>query len=181
MALFKSSDKFLKWRYHIAELIILYSKKKEEKLGVERLKSLSIYHDYENNLFPIFKMELVLESDVYYDIIKDKKNIKIKLRLQKYNTETGSEEKSLMKDYINKTFDLILDDDDYDTNESIRKEENIEDMEKITQTNRNDLREVDNVIEFFLFDSSLVNKFNKNVNEIIPNGTPLHGIQYSMG
>ena len=178
MAFFKDTDKFLKWRYHIDEIIILYSKKKEEKIGTEKLKSLSIMHDYETNLFPIFKIELVMESSIYYDILKDKKDVKIKLRLQKYSTEIGSNDKSLYKDYINRTFDLILDDTDYDADESFRSEAKNNDLNNVTQDNRNQMDQSNNLIELFLFDSALVDKFNVNVNEILTNANPLTGIQY---
>ena len=58
-----------------------------------------------------------------YKILKNKKDVKFKIRIQKFYTEIGSAKKSLYRDWINDTFDLILDDDDYNTEDPIIQEE----------------------------------------------------------
>ena len=72
-SLFTSEDIFLKWRYTVSEIYILYPKEEPVKIPTERLVSLMILNDYENNLYPVFRIEIVLEASRYYKIIKNKR------------------------------------------------------------------------------------------------------------
>ena len=179
MAFIEKTDKFQKWKYIIDEFIILYPDGTSTEVPNHRIKSITIHHLYNQNLFPIFRTELVLSSKTYYNILKHKKDIKFKLRIQKFYTEIGDTKKSLYRDWINDTFDLILDDDDYNPDQSMLQEEkemnsNVADL----KDDENNLFEVDNTIEFFLFKSELVDKFNVEVNAILTNATINDAIQY---
>lgn len=179
MAFIETSDKYQKWRYNVEEFFILYPDGTQTNVPSHRVQSITISHLYEQNLFPVFRVELALASFTYYKIIKNKKDVKFKLRIQKYYTEIGSTEKSLHRDYINDTFDLILDDDDFDTEESLLKEQKELDYETtINKDLENDLFQVDNLMEFFLFKSEAVNKLNTMVNAVISDATINDGIQY---
>lgn len=178
MAFISEDDIFQKWKYHVEEFKLLLDSGEEQDIPPFRIQSITILHDYEINLFPIFRIEAALEPSVYYKIIKNKQKIKFKIRIQKYYTEIGSDEKSLYRDYINDTFDLILDDDDYDPDEGIRKEEQIQNFEEISTDTTNDLFNTNNLIELFLFKSEYVESGNIGVNEILSNATVSDGIQY---
>jgi len=74
---------------------------------------------------------------------------------------------------------LILDDDDYNADESLLKEEKELDYDTaINKDLENDIIKVDNVMEFFLFKSELVEKLNTVVNAVISDATVNDGIQY---
>lgn len=180
MPFIESTDKYQKWRYVIKEFFILYSDGTKFEVLVDRVKSITINNAYETNLFPIFKVELVLATSTYYKILKDKKNVKFKIRVQKYYTEIYNTEKSLYRDWINDTYDLILDDDDYNADESLVKEKKEHDYDTIADKadENNIIAKSDNLIEFFLFKSDLVNKFNTIVNDVLSNVTVNDGIQY---
>lgn len=174
-----SSDKYQKWRYTITEFKLLnMNNKKDIDILPDRVRSISIVHNYETNLFPVFRLELVTSPSVYYNIIKNKSNIKIKIRMQKYYTEVGENKKSLYRDVINDTFDLILDDNDYDVDRSVRENSKKNDYKNITVDNSNDLSMSNNVIELFLFKSDIINKMNATINSILSNATVTDGIQY---
>lgn len=179
MPFIESNDKYQKWKYVVNEFYILYPDGDTTAVPNHRVQSISISHLYETNLFPIFRVELVLSAHTYYKIIKNKDKIKFKLRIQKYYTEIGSSEKSLYRDWINDSFDLILDDDDFFADESLIKEQRESDYSLTTHEDlENDLFKVDNVIEFFLYKSELVGKMNTMVNAIISNASLSDGIQY---
>ena len=121
MAIFSNQDRFLKWRYTPAELYILYPGETPDQVPKERLISLMIQHDYEGNLYPIIRIEVVLEQSRYYKIIKHKNDVQFKLRIQKSYQVFGRETWSMNQDYINDTFNLILDDSDIDVDEGIKE------------------------------------------------------------
>lgn len=179
MPFIETSDKYQKWRYVVDELYILFSDGSQIAIPHNRVQSINIQHLYEKNLFPIFKIELILASDTYYKILKNKKDVKFKIRIQKYYTEIASDAKSLKRDWINDTYDLILDDDDYNSEEALLREKKHHDFDTVTDKNtENDLYQVDNKIEFFLFKSELVDKLNTVVNAVLSNATLNDGIQY---
>ena len=179
MAFIEESDKYQQWRYLVSELFILYPDGTTTEVPTHRLQSINILNLYETNLFPIFRVELVLAGYTYYKIIKNKNDVKFKIRIQKYYTETGSTEKSLVRDWINDTFDLILDDDDHNVNESLEREKKEMDYKNTVDKDlENDVFQVDNMIELFLFKSNLVDKLNTIVNAVISKATVNDGIQY---
>lgn len=181
MAFIEKSDKYQKWKYVVNELFILYSDGSQTNIPSHRVQSITITHLYEQNLFPIFRVEVVLSSSTYYKILKNKNDVKFKLRIQKFYTDIDNTEKSLNRDFINDTFDLILDDDDFDTEEALKKEQKELDYTNMTKKeteSEEDLFQADNIMEFFLFKSEYVNKLNTMVNAIISNATINDGIQY---
>jgi hypothetical protein len=179
MAFIEKSDKYQKWKYNVSELFILYADGSQTNIPSHNVQSISISHLFEQNLFPIFRVEVVLSSATYYKIIKNKKDVKFKLRIQKFYTEIDNASKSLQRDFINDTFDLILDDADYDKDESLKKEKKALDYDNtIDKETDSDLFQADNLMEFFLFKSEYVNKLNGMVNAILANATINDGIQY---
>lgn len=170
MPLIEDTDKFIQWRYQLSEFIILYSNSSYE-VPLERTSAISLFHDYENNLFPVFKWEIILEPSVYYEIMKSKDTLKFKIRIQKYYKERGKTEKSLLRDYINSTFSLIMDDDPNDYEESIKRNANI-------PSDKNDLRKVDNRIEFFLYKDETIMAMKTNVNTVISSSTVTGALAY---
>lgn len=178
MAIFKPEDRFLKWKYRLSELYILYPGEEPEKIPTERLTSFAIDHDYENNVFPLVRMELVLEASRYYKIIKNKTEVKFKIRIQKYYRELGKRTESILRDYINDTFSLILDDDDFDVDSGFKEERAGGDYSKLEQSDINDLWAVDNKIEFFLFKTDTIRAAKKMVNDVLTNASVTDGISY---
>lgn len=179
MGILSDTDKYREYKYKIDELIILIDGEENKSLPPERISSMSIIHDYERNIFPIFKISIILESDIYYRILENKNKVKFKLRIQKYYRIIGNEEKSLYKDYINGLYDLILDDDDYDKMSAFKKEAKKSDYQNITEKNENELFDVDNPIEFFLFRSDIIKKSKKQINTILQNATVTDAIAYA--
>lgn len=178
MAIFTSDDRFLKWKYHVAEIYILIPEQEPIQLPNERLVSIGIHNDFENNIFPLFRIELVLEASRYYLILENKDTVKFKLRIQKYYREIGKNNPSLKKDFLNDTFDLILNDSDFDTQKGYKEEEASNSYTTIVNSDVNNLFDVDNRIEFFLFKSSTIKASRKIVNKILHNATLTDAVNY---
>ena len=177
-SIFTSEDTFLKWRYTVSEIYILYPKEDPEEIPTERLTSLMISNDYENNLYPIVRIEIVLEASRYYKIIQNKEDVKFKLRIQKSYQLLGDSDWSLDQDYIQDTFDLILNDSDFDVDAGFKEENASGDYENIQEDDINDLFATDNRFEFFLFKSSTIKAGRKTINQVLHNATVTDGINY---
>ena len=167
MSFISEEDIQQQWRYVVSEFDIIYPKK-TIKLPTERIVGMNIYNDYENNLFPVFRCSVVLEPSKYLEIVENKEDVKFKIRIQKYYRLIGTDDKkSLLRDYINDVFTLILDDDAYDPDEGLKKSE-----ERTTGDKFNDedqLRYTNNKIDFYFFKSSLIKGMKKTSNAILEN------------
>lgn len=169
LSLINTGDNILHYFYELKEFFILYENE-YVKLPNERLMSISIINNYIENLFPVFRIVLDIDTSTYFKILKNKSTVKFKIRMQKFYRKGVNHTKvSLYDDYLSKTFSLILDDDDNDLEEEIRKKAYGEDE-------LNQLFAKKNQIEFFLFDSELLNSFKKTINVIIDNGTVTNAI-----
>lgn len=177
-SIFTSEDTFLKWRYTVSEIYIIYPKEDPEEIPTERLTSLMISNDYENNLYPIVRIEIVLEASRYYKIIQHKEDVKFKLRIQKAYQVLGDDDWSLDQDYIQDTFDLILNDNDFDVDAGFKEESSSGDYENLEADDVNDLFATDNRFEFFLFKSSTIKAGRKTINQVLHNATVTDGINY---
>lgn len=158
--------KLLKWHYSIQNIELLVPEEEPYSIPTDRIVSINILDDYEVNVFPIFKVEMILESSIYYKIMKYKNDVQFHLRIQKYYNLNDSSVKSLSRDVINDTFNLILDDDNSDLIASQRQLEDKNDFKYIKQDDTNNPSKVDNKIEFYLFKSKIVKGLQKNINKI---------------
>lgn len=113
MALASASELRL-YYYQVSEFYILNGSDMDE---VETccITSMEIREDFENDVFPVFKLSLALTKDRYCKIMNNKNTIKFKVRIQKFYRKPGSEDKSMMKDYISGTFVTIMDSSELDT------------------------------------------------------------------
>ena len=179
LAFINDDDVIQKWKYHVAEFKVFVNNKEYDLKT--RLKSFNISHNYETHLYPIFQVQVVMDSDVYYDIMKYKDTAQFHVRIQKYYRKLGKQNASLYRDYINDKFNLILDDSDFDVDKTIKEEKNIRDYKKTKQSTYNDLVFTDNIIELFLFKKEYNEKMNMMVNELLQNATVSNAIQYLAG
>lgn len=172
MSLYKSGDRILKWRYCVSEVSLLFENEKSYSLPNERVSSISILDDYEKNVYPIFRIELILEPSVYYKIIKNKNTVKFHLRIQKYYHLNDNISHSLKRDFINDTFNLILDDEDSDLINGNQWKKSKYNFKYIKENDKNDIIESNNKIEFFLFKTDVIKGMNNtNINTILNNCT----------
>lgn len=178
MAIYEDGDRFLQWTYCVSEIYLLYSGQEPVRLPNERLVSMNITHDYVNNLFPLFRIELGLELGRYYEIIQNKNDVKIKLRIQKYYHEIGKSDMSLKRDFINDTFDLILNDYDYDKDRRLNEEAEANNFRAVVKDKTNEYDAVNDTYEFFLFKTDTIRASRQNVNNVLQNATVMDGIAY---
>ena len=149
----------MEYFYNITEFYILIGSE-TIKLPTERLTDFKIEHYFEEATFPIFKITMTLEPSRYYKIIKNKDKVKFKLRLQSWYRKKGTDEKSLVRDVINDTFSIFIDDDNEDYQKELKKDAG-------TDKDENQLDCLKNDVEFFLFKTSLVTGLRSNIEKVL--------------
>ena len=113
-------DKFVEYKYKITEFYIIIDGKSKE-FPTERITDFKIEHYFEEAVFPLFKLNLTMEASRYYEIVKNKDNIKFKIRIQKFYLSKGTQDQSLDRDFINDTFSIFMDDDNSDLQKDLKK------------------------------------------------------------
>lgn len=148
--LVSEKDKFVEYKYTISEFYIIINGK-TEKFPVERVGDIKIEHNFEEWSLPVFKISLQINASTYYKIIKNKDNIKFKLRMQSFYVNPDEPtDKSLLRDVINDTFVVFEDSDNNEYEENLKKQTG-----KIDDTDSPD--DADNIVEFFLFKEFITN------------------------
>lgn len=159
--LIKDTDRLHVYRYQLTELYFLINGEKDE-IPIERVSEFKIEHYFEDASFPIFRISVVLEPSRYYKIIKNKKDVKFKVRIQNLYLKDGkNDDRSMLRDVINDTFVFFPEDDDSDYEIDHKKEAEIDKDE-------NDLKSIDNVVELYLF-KSIVTNLRSKVNYVFGN------------
>lgn len=166
----KKKDDYLFYKYRIHQIYILF-KGESYKVGVERFNSFTIIHDFEENLYPIIKCDLGMEESLYRRIIKEKKDLKIKICIRKYYRKNTQKKKSIAKNHINETFTLILDDmDDTLTGKAHKKE--------YPDGDENEMNAATINMELFLFKGNLITSNRSIMNAVFKDTTVSGAIGY---
>lgn len=165
MGVYESSDKVQKWRYHVTGLTIIADDIVE--IPKERVVGLSIVHDYINHFFPIIRLELVLEADIFYMIVRNKNECKFNLRIDKYYQGLDSNSKSIYKKFIDGSFDIIQDENEEDMLASLKRDEASSNYRSQTNSQVGQLEKATNKIALHLSKADIINGTKTNINKIL--------------
>lgn len=165
MPIIQKGDKYYQCRYKVSELKLLIG---DTVIDIQpfQVKNISLENNYETDIFPLFKLTLVLNPKVYFNILKNKNEIKFKIRIQKYYRDLTTGVNTMDVDYIHDTFVVFLDDDESQFNEELYKtRREVEGYKEDTVS----LFEMDTPVDFFLFREDYANNLRKTVNKIFKN------------
>lgn len=169
------TDKMQVWKYTITEFTLILPSS-TINIPTERITGLTIENDYETNVFPIIQLSMILEPSVYNQIIQNKNDVKLKLRLQKFYTEVGKEDKSLYRDQFNTTFSLLMDDDYLDTDTYIDLETKTNTDDDASDVNK--LDQMDNKTSFPLFKYDTIQAMRTMINTVLINVSMIGALAY---
>ena len=166
----KKKDDYFIYKYVVHEIYLLFPGE-NYKLENERLNSLTIMDHYMENLYPIIKIDLALEDSVYKRIIKEKNDLKIKLNIRKYYRKNTESEKSLESNFINDTFQLILDD-------SVNTIDSGSHELEYPEGDKGQMNAVQTSMELFLFKGDMIKSNTKMINAILKQATVSTAVGY---
>ncbi len=180
MAIFSSHDQFRKYRYVAKNIRVLIPGLDDIVIDNNRLNELYIEDNYEENYFPLIKITLVLNSEVYYNILSHKNDCKFFLKINKYYIKNDDEQDvSIEKLFLNDTFDLIMDENTDDMLNSLKEKINSSDYKR-RKSEGSILDETDNNrLSFYLFKSSIAGT-KTNVNKVLSNVNVSDAVAYLM-
>ena len=162
-------DKAVAWSYAIEEFTIIYSGS-TYSVPTDRITSISIEGDMETKMFPIFKLDMTIEPSVYNNLVNNKNDLKLKMRLVKTPVDKKTNERGLTKDAILKTFSLILDDEftnpDSNLNNMAKSEGN---PPKNPDTNDLSNNQLGGNQEFYLYNEGVVMGMKQTTNTVLQN------------
>lgn len=161
MSLLTNKDNLIQYRYRIS-LFILFSDDTIMEMEPERVVSIEIENMYETGKLPVFRLSLLVEPSDFFKIIKDKNSVKFQIRIQKYGINLKTRKKTLVKDIINDTFGLLIDENPEDLELELRKRKN---------DNKRKIENVTNVMNLYLFKKEIVNGISQPSNIIVRNIT----------
>lgn len=150
------------YNYHIPSFNIMIPGQEPINLDQGMIISFSKLDDFDNNVFPIFCVKLLLRRTDYYNVIKNKTDVKFRIRLQKSkmdNSEVDSK-KAMKEDVFNEIFCCYLSDSTPQYDETIQKKTN----EIIGANNDKTPEDLSNYLELYLFKEQDINGSKKTMN-----------------
>lgn len=174
MAVINPEDIIQEYEYITQKLSVIIPDSDPLELEPNQLSQLDIEENFEEYYFPFIKVTLIISSNDYYKIMKHKNKCKLNIRIDKRYNSTKKNDKSLRKVFINKTFNIIMDENTEDMKNSLK-----EDASKTDYTQRisKGVEDNDNKIEFYLF-TDIIEGTKKNINKVIRNGTVTNAIAH---
>ena len=98
---------FYKYRYSIEALDVIFPKDKEPiKVPIKQQK-IFIERDFENDMFPIIRLDALFDTSLHYRIIAEKNDVRFRIKLRKYRMR--QEEVVKTTDTMNATFGIFID------------------------------------------------------------------------
>lgn len=141
-----------------------------ENIPKIRLTKFDIVEDFERNYFPLFSIELTLETSVYKKIVENKDNVRIYLRIDKFARHGEGQIKLLNRKFIDGRFILIMDETFVDYEAQLKQTENSTDYKSKTKNDKNQLEKVSNKVRFYLFPET-IDGTKKNVDKVFTDCT----------
>jgi hypothetical protein len=171
MALTVSNTKF--YKYFVDSFYVLIPSNKEPiVINKDQVIGFSIEKDFDENYYPIFRLMITMNPKTYYTIIKNKLDVKFKIRLQKaINVTEGNVE--YKEDYLNDIFCIYMDD-----NTPFVDEKLYDDSKSLKEESGTNLRDFMKDYTFFLFKEDDVNNAKNISNKIISNSNITNALAY---
>ena len=161
MSLIVGTDVLIQCRYQ-ATIFILFSDGSMMNVDPSRITGINIESMYETGKLPIFKLSLLMESTEFFKIIKDKDNVKFQIRIQKYGINLVNKKRTMVKDVINTTFGLFIDENPEDLEVELRKRKN---------NNQHKSENISNIVDLYLFKNEIIEGLLQPSNIIVRNTT----------
>lgn len=97
------------YRYVVESLNILIPGSDPINVEGKMVTSIIFEKDFDNDYFPVLRLNVMLDPDRYVEIVKNKLNVKFRMRLQKYVYD-NNKTVTFKKDVFNTTFCTFIDD-----------------------------------------------------------------------
>ena len=147
--------------------------------GIQRVKEIEIIEDFEKNVFPIFRLVVIVESSIYKKILRHKNSVNVTLTINKYFSPIDSNDKHHKQRFLNEKLQLVMNDNVEDLMYTQRLQANLDNYRNAEKDDKHDLQMVDNAMELYLFkSSSLDGTKSSNTNVILKNATVTDGMAY---
>lgn len=164
-----------KWRYIISSCIIIVN---GEAITLEPMcvTGIEIMCDYFKSTFPIFKLNLMLETDVYFKLMQYKNNLSVTLNIQKYYKKYKEETQSIRKPCFHGTFITI------DDSLEVNKNRDIDFKEKMSNAgSKDDTNKFNKPFEMYLYRPEVANNLKIQINDNFDNDNLSNVIGYAFG
>ena len=157
------------WHYKVKNLTLKWSGSGNIDIAPYKVKYIQIIEDYENNVFPIFRLHVAIEPSMYYKILKAKKEITVTLNMTRfyYLSNDPTRKESGHREYISDRFKLIMNDDTADLLNAQKQTNNSSDYKRSVRDDRNDLQQTDNTVEFYMFKADSVDASKEQVSNAV--------------
>jgi hypothetical protein len=167
------------YRYKVESLKIIFPNEGiHYSIATKLIQSIYIERDYDDDYFPIIRLNMSMDTQMYYKIVDNKTSVKFQLRLQKYIYDPKTGKDGFKADVFNEVFVVYLDENTpFLQKDDFKKAADINSFDKSGQT---PVTVGGNDVSFFLFKEMDMFYSKKIVNAVITQATITDTIAYML-
>lgn len=138
----------------------------------KQITFLSFEKDYDHDFFPLIKLGVTLDINLYYKILDNKLDVRFRMRFQKYGKDSSDANFNFKNDVFNALFTIFID----DNTPFMDKKEYL--ASKNTDGTDTSPKDISNEFTFYLFKEDDVMNTRKIINNVISGGNMTDAISY---
>lgn len=142
------------------------------KINAAEINGLTIEKDYDNDLFPIMHVNLIIRPMTYYKIVKNKTTVKFRMKLESYKFEPSVESSKFKKVVFNEIFSIFVDD-----NTPFFQEDSYKRMKEI-ERDETPITDFSKSYDLYLFKDSDMNIAKKKLNYVLSSANMADTLAY---
>jgi len=163
------------YRYKVESLDILFpGEENPTKVDPITITDIALEKDYDNDYFPIIRLSLVLNQNLYYKIINNKLRVKFRLRIQKY-IYNANKILQFKKDIINDVFCIFTEE-----NTPFLGEKLLNESKKVNNIQTSTPRDLSTDYTFFIYKENELIKSKTIINSILTSASMSDAITYCL-
>lgn len=148
------------YRYALTSFQILFNGEEPISINPAEIKSLSIEKDFDEDLYSILHVNVILKPTIYYKILKNKSTVKFRVRFDTYKYDKDKPENKIKKTIFNEIFSIFLDESTpFFNEENYKKAEDAQNGQMMT--------DFANSFDLFLFKDADVSAASNVINYVI--------------
>ena len=151
------------YRY-LVNLEVLIPKQNPIKINNVNIGSILMEKDFDNNFFPILCVNLFLETDIYYQIMKNRTTVRFKLKIEKYIYPENETNTIKYRELVfNEIFTTYIKDNDPNIYKDLINQTESGGVDAVPYKGIN--------YDLYLFKETDMNSSKKMINTVIQSGT----------
>jgi len=162
------------YRYNVDSFDIIFPNDPNPvNMDPKQITVISLERDFDNDYFPILRVNMTMDPNLYFKILSNKLGVKIRMRMQK-SIFDAKKAFRFKRDVFNDVFSVFIDDNTPNIDKNQQK------TSKETEKSQKTPRDLNNEVSFYLFKESDLLNSKKIINAVLSSASLVDAVTYCL-